>query len=82
MKIMDFVVAAVIGIVVGIPVYFIVDSYLLTEERFKEDIEVVRPISSGFSNESNGIFTNPDRTDYSSEVELNTKRNSSPFVSE
>jgi len=83
MKIFDFLIAIAIGVLVGLPVFFLVNSYLLTKDRFKSDVEIVNPISSEFNTaDSSSLFTDEDRVDYSSPVRLNTERNTRPFVNE
>lgn len=82
MKLLDFVIALAIGILVGLPVYLVVNNYLLTKDRFKAEIEVVNTISGDFNTtDSANIFTE-DKVDYSSPVQLNTERNSRPFVND
>jgi|GEM_PF-6681094 len=83
MKILDFVIAAAIGFLVGLPIFLLVNSYLLTKDRFKTDIEIVNPISADFNTtDSADLFNNEDRVDYSSPVQLNTERNTKPFAND
>ena len=83
MKILDFIIAGCIGLLVGLPIFFLVNSYLLTKDRFKSNIEVVNSINSEFNTiDSAALFTDEDKVDYSQPVRLNTEQNAEPFVEE
>jgi hypothetical protein len=79
MKITDYLAATAIGLLVGILAYFSTANFLFNSDNFKAEIEVVKDIDSSFNTESTDVFTDDSRVDYSTEVELNTARNSKPF---
>ena len=82
MKLVDYIIALAIGLIVGMAAYLLTSQFLFDSDKFKADIEQVNSIDSEFNTESTDIFTDNDRTDYSSPVRLNDKRNTKPFTND
>lgn len=79
MKTSDYLIAVVIGLLVGVLTYFSTANLLFESSRFKADVEIVKDIGPTFNISSTDLFTNQSRVDFSSEVELNTTPNPKPF---
>ena len=80
MKPTDFLIAGLVGILVGGAAYFVSTQYLYDSNNFRANIEEVPQIEEGFDTESTDVFTDKSREDFSSPVQLNSERNSQPFT--
>jgi len=81
MKLTEYIIAAAIGLLVGIGAYLIVNKLIINEDHFQAKIEVVKPLTAGFNADATDVFTDKNRVDFSSPVQLGTEADSQPFVS-
>lgn len=80
MKPSDFLIAGLVGLLVGGAAYFVSTQYFYDSDNFRASIEDVPTIEEGFNTDSTEVFKDENRIDFSSPVQLNTERNTQPFT--